>query len=334
MITACAAADGVMPADPARAELGELLGHGLSTCLGRPVCPVAIDRRPVAVRSTHPIDRLHVTLDSGERLPIIFKRLEPALGWKARRREVLIYRRLLASARFGAPALYASIHDEAAGRYWLFLEDVGDQTLKHADTAAWRAAVRWLAAMHGTYLGREDELRALDCLGEHGRPYYAAIADQARANLRAAGADRALERFEALMDRFGPALSDLAAQPRTLVHGDIFPRNIALQPGDRIRPFDWESAAIGLPVWDLVRLLDGWGRDKPALFSLYLDELERRSALPIDREAAGSAFAICEALNILWHFGWSVGPCRDPRFVSGLLDKLDHYGGSARRRAP
>src|SRR5204863_533286 len=162
------------------------------------------------------------------------------------------------------------------GRYWLFLEDLGDGTLKHADNAGWRAAVRWLAAMHGTYLGREDELRALDCLGEHGRSYYVAIADQARENLRAAGAGPALERFDALMDRFGPAISDLAAQPRTLVHGDIFPRNIALQPGGRIRPFDWESAAIGLPVWDLVRLghdvtlfATGDSRTSAALHAVY-----------------------------------------------------------------
>ena len=327
MITPCTAAEGMTHRGPTRAELGGLLGHGLSECLGRGVRIVAIESRPAAARSTHPIDRLQATLDSGERLPIIFKRLEPVPAWKGQGREALIYQRLLAGCRFGSPALYASVHDEAEGRYWLFLEDVGERTLKHADPAALRAAARWLAAMHGTYLGREEELRALDCLSEHGRSYYDAIAEQARENLRAAGAGRALERFEVLMDRFGPAIADLAAQPRTLVHGDIFPGNIALQPGDRIRPFDWESAAIGLPVWDLVRLLDGWGSEKPAFFALYLDTLERRAAVPIDRELAGSAFALCGALNILWHFGWSVGPCRDPRFVSDLLDKLDHYEG-------
>jgi hypothetical protein len=333
MITPCTA-DGVTHRGPTAAELGGLLGDGLSTCFGRVVRIVALKSRPMAMRSTHAIDRLQVTLDSGERLPIIFKRLQRVTAWKGQRSEVLIYQRLLAGGRFGAPALYGSVRDEAEGRYWLFLEDVGDRTLKHANIRGWQAAVRSFAAMHGTYLGREDELRGLACLGEHGQSYYLLLAERARENLRAAGARLALKRFSTVVERFSSAISDLTAQPRTLVHGDVFPKNIAVQPGRRIRPFDWEDAAIGLPVWDLVRLLDGWGTDKPAFAALYLDELERRSTIQIDREAAGHAFALCEVLNILWHFGWSVEPWRDRSKVAGLLDKLDYYWERSRRREP
>ena len=51
---------------------------------------------------THPIYRLHLTLDGGERLALIFKWLQPQQDEDVRR-EVLVYRQLLADGRFDAP---------------------------------------------------------------------------------------------------------------------------------------------------------------------------------------------------------------------------------------
>src|SRR5262245_5762401 len=141
-----------------------LLEEGLSTHLGRAVHIAALEGQPLEAQSTYPIDRLRVTLTSGEEIPVIFKRLSAAPGSKGGRREVLIYRRLLAGQRFGAPALYGYVHDHAQGRFWLFLEDLGEETLGGGDFHDWLAAVRLLAQMHATYHGREEGLRALDCL--------------------------------------------------------------------------------------------------------------------------------------------------------------------------
>src|SRR5205807_4296869 len=113
------------------------------------------------------IERWWVTLDCGERLGVVFKRLRPGEKLYGNEREVLIYRALLGGQRFGAPALYASVYDEARGHYWLFLEYAGQQTLHRAGMDEWRAAVRWLAGLHAAYWGRADVLRALGCLGEH-----------------------------------------------------------------------------------------------------------------------------------------------------------------------
>ncbi len=300
--------------------LKELLSEGLGEYLGRPARVRAVEHEPLSSESTHPIERLRVHLDTGEVLPVIAKRLRPEEGDPS---EVLIYRRLLAGSRFGAPRLYASVHDEAAGRYWLFLEDVGDWTLNDGDVGDWRAAVRWLAQMHGSYAGRADELRALGFLEEHGEGYYAALADDARAALATAGDQESLARFDRVMKRYDACVAFLAGQPRTFVHGDVFPHNIHLQAGGKVRPVDWEDAAVGLGSWDLARLLDGWGSDKPAFVRLYLDELERQASAPVDRAAVRREMRYGQMLNVLIHLGWDPDACRDAAYVRSLLDNLE-----------
>src|SRR5262249_38892554 len=150
-------------------------------------------------------------------------------------------------------------------------------------------------------------------------------ARHARRNLEWAGAGRALARFDALMARFPALVAFLAAQPRTLVHGDIFEGNFILQPGPRVRPVDWEGAAIGLAAWDLARLLDGWGSDKPAFVRAYLAELRRHTGAPPDPKCFRVAFRCCVVLNVLWHLGWEAEACRDAAYVDGLLDDLEAF---------
>jgi hypothetical protein len=298
------------------------LEEGLAACLGRRLRVTGMECRPLEA-STHPIDRLRVTLDSGEQLPVVFKRLRAEDDPKGHRREVLVYRRLLTGRRFGAPLAYASVYDEARGSYWLFLEDVGEGSVGTGDLEDWAAAVRRLAEMHGTYLGREGELRALGCLGEHGADYYHGLANKARCHLRLAGAHRALARFDGLMARYGDVVDHLVRQPRTLVHGDVYPDNFLLQPGGEVRVIDWESAAVGLAALDLARLLDGWGTDRPALVEAYREELVKHAKMPFDRDAFDGALWYCETLTTLIHLGWEEEHCRDAAFVEDSLRHLE-----------
>jgi hypothetical protein len=318
----------------------DVLLEGLCTSFGRPVEIVHTEWEPVEYASTHPIDRLRVRLGSGELLPMIFKRLrsEPVDGGreelpKGNHREVAIYRQLLADQRFGAPALYASVFDEVQGRYWLFLEDVGEQALEEVGMGTWFAAVRWLAEMHGAYLEREGELRELDCLQDHGLQYYHTIARIARQNLSLAGSTE-LGRFDHLMSDFEVVIAHLSSQPRTLVHGDIFEHNLMVQPGPRIRPIDWESAAIGLPALDLARLLDGWeGPERQSLVSLYLDTLAFHARAPIDTASIELALDRCRLISGLIHLAWELWPCQDAAFVQGWLTSMEwsrHHLGKER----
>jgi aminoglycoside/choline kinase family phosphotransferase len=301
----------------------EVLEQGLSAHLGRPVRIAGFKRRSQAA-SSHAIERLRVMLASGERLRVVFKRLQPGEELYGNEREVLIYRRLLDGERFGAPALYASTYEERERRYWLFLEDVGTSTLDEGDVEEWLAAARWLASMHATYHGREGDLRALGCLMEHGPAYYHMIAQAARANLELAGAGQALARFDALMGRYDSVVNYLVSQPQTLVHGDIFAQNLVIQDGGRIRAIDWESAAIGLGAWDLAKLLDGWGSMKATLLAVYLAEFERHVAKPLDRDCFERLLRHCEILNTLWHLRWSVEACQDAAIVEDLLLDMEN----------
>ena len=302
-----------------------VLEQGLRDCFGESLRIVEMDSAALDSFSTHPISCLHLTLADGKRVAVIFKRLQRGPEKDVRReREVLIYQRLLAGRRFGAPMLYASLCDDARGYYWLFLEDVSEWKLEYCGMDDWLAAFRWLARLHSAYYGREAELRALDCLGEHGPAFYQNLAATAWESLRRNGEPRALAHFNHLMEqRFETSVAYLARQPRTLVHGDMSCHNLIVQPGLGIRPIDWEWAAIGPAAWDLAKLLDGWGSKQPRLLAAYLDEFALRATAPFDRCAFERSLAHCEIMKRLWYLRWWIRRCQDPPFVDRLLDKME-----------
>lgn len=225
--------------------------------------PTSLDVVPLALASTHPVYRLLLTLDDGSTLTLVAKHARPLDG---RAREALVYERLLADRGLGAPLLYAAAPDPVSGGTWLLLEDVGGHRQDWCGMRAWTAGFRTLAGLHGAYHGRQDELLALGCLVEHDAEFYRAVAQSAAASL--------------------------AEQPRTLVHGCMYAQHMHLQPGTRIRIVDWETAALGLPAWDLTRLL-----------------------------------AHCDVLRHLRTLAWWKEPCTDPAHVTDLLDRIERSWG-------
>ncbi|MGH3089710.1 MAG: phosphotransferase [Rubrobacteraceae bacterium] len=297
-----------------------VLEEGLAGWYGRPVRISAVDPTPMD-SSTHPISRLRVALAGGEHLTVVFKRLRPRAGKNAAA-EVLLYERLLAGRRFDSPALYAAVCDGA--RRWLFLEDLGDRRLGHCGEAAWLAASRWLGRLHAAYYGREAELVALGCLREHGEDFYRRCAGRARQTLEKE--PRLLTRFDGLMAwGLQRATSYLCRQPRMLVHGALWRSNLMVQPGNRIRPIDWESAAIGVAGWDLARLLDGWSGEGQRFLAAYLDEFARRAGAPLDRPTFDATLTHCKVLHLFWCLRWW-NAHQDPSldYATSLLDEIEN----------
>ena len=310
--------------EPIPNEVEEVLARGLQYYFGRPMRIVELHSTFLAdAFSTHPMYRLHLTLDSGQRLTLIFKWLQPQQDEDVRR-EVLVYRRLLAGRRLDAPAVYASLCDEARGRYWLFIEDVGGLRLEWCDVDDWPAAFRWVARMHAGYYGREGELMALGCLGEHGRPFYRFLAHGAREMLEWLDARRRLVRFERLMARwFDLSVEHLARRPRTLLHGDLDCHNLMVQSGPKIRPIDWGYAAIGVAGWDGAKLIAGWGPEKSHFIGVYLDEFALHAPRLLDRRAFERTLAHCQIMRTLQILSWWEGPYKNLAFVDGVLEEME-----------
>jgi hypothetical protein len=310
--------------DPISNEVEEALARGLQNHFGRPVRIVELHSTFLAdTFSTHPIYRLHLILDRGELLAVIFKRLKSQLDEDVRR-EALVYRRLLAGRRFGAPVVYASLCNEAQGEYWLFFEDVGELRLEWCEVDDWPAAIRWMARMHAEYYGREGELRALGCLGEHGPSFYRFLAHGARNMLQWLGAQRRLARFERLMARwFDLSVEHLARQPLTLLHGDLYCHNVMVQPGPKIRPIDWGYAAIGVAGWDVAKLIAGWGAERPHFIGIYLDEFTLHAPVLIDRQSFERTLAHCQIMRTLQILYWWEGPYENLAFVDGVLEEME-----------
>ena len=313
--------------EPIPNEAEEVLARGLREHFGRPVRIVELHTRFLTdTFRTHPIYRLRLTLDCGERLAVIFKRLQSQQDEDVRR-EVMVYRRLLAGGRFDAPIVYASLCDEAQGRYWLFCEDVGELQLAWCDVDDWPAAFRWVARMHAEYYGREEKLRVLDYLGEHDLPFYRFLARGAREMLQWLDARRQLARFEGLMTRwFGLSLEHLAHQPRTLLHGDLGCHNLMVQHGPKIRPIDWGHAAIGVAGWDVAKLIAGWesdGPEKPRFIGAYLEEFALHAPVVLDQRAFERTLAHCQIMRTLQILYWWEGPYENLAFVDGVLEEME-----------
>ena len=188
--------------------------------------------------------------------------------------------------------------DEARGRRWLLMEDLGD--LELMDSAErpedWTeghllAAVEGLASIHAAYLGRAEALKSERWIGAPPTqerlcrlaPLWRALASGASDDFgRWGSADlpQALDRL--LQD--GPS-----GTPRTLIHGDFNPRNVGFRrtaAGPSLVAYDWELATLDVPQRDLVELLAFVGPEDPDRWvEAHRVALERAAGVRLDPEA-------------------------------------------------
>jgi aminoglycoside phosphotransferase (APT) family kinase protein len=276
---------GIVAGTPDDSELRQalepaLLEAGLET-------PGEIRRRRSEYRTSFPLEELELTLADGATLRLVFKRLDwQALTDEGRlakprflhdpMREPAVYGSVLAFAPPGPPRCYGSAIDPARERHWLFIEWVdGRELFQVGDLGPWEAAARWLAAMHQRLAGELDRHRESGCLLEHDRGHYRRWAERARrfaqapgqAGSRAASVDR-------LVARYGPAIEELAAMPKTVIHGEFYASNVLVAgdgAGHRVAPVDWELAAAAPGLVDLAALVSGgWSdEDRAAIVSAY-----------------------------------------------------------------
>lgn len=188
-------------------------------------------------------------------------------------RELAVYRSEEPALRAVLPRTLGVHDDPSREAYVVVMERLGDDEVILRDTAddpsGWTAehvdaALRGIAQVHGRWLGREDELLAEGWLG------HVVTADDvvAMGDLWSALADHSAAEYPAWVDplslvRLRDAIAgldrwrrELEAMPRTLVHNDFSPRNIALRRDTgALVAYDWELATLHVPQRDLVELL-------------------------------------------------------------------------------
>lgn len=292
------------------------LEHSLRRLLGDTVR--LLEREPSPYASTFALEILRVRRPGGRVLEVVFKdlgrrrmlpvarRVRPRFLFDPAR-EIEVYRRILGPAGLGTPACYGAELDERAGRAWLFLERVrGRELYQVGDSTAWKAVARWLARSHTQFadVAADLDAPATARLLEYDERHF--LRWVRRAVRFRAGGGAARRRLLWLSRRAARIAGELAAMPRTLVHGQFYASNVLVSRlGGTLRvcPVDWETAGLGPGLLDLAALVSGWDdRRREALCQTY------REAAPgpdVDAASFQRGLDLCRLhLAVQW-LGWA-----------------------------
>ena len=236
----------------------------VARAIGQPV--KAIHAAPWDYHTSHAMQSLRVELGDGTIIPMLLKDLdfENQLPEARRtrppqlynpRREIDVYREILNDSRLDAPRCYGAIIDQK--RHWLFLEELIDAIpLWQCEMTQWPLAAAWLRRLHEHRHGDFPE-----SLLRYESTFYRFWLD------RAAQFHPSLKPIEKNYDQI---IARLESLPQTFIHGEFYASNILMQQ-NRVRPIDWETAAVGPAMVDLAALVSGnlTDKDRAAIIEAY-----------------------------------------------------------------
>jgi hypothetical protein len=238
---------------------------------------------------------------------LVLKRLNPRWGQVTER----LARRWLPAVglgHIGPPLLGAA--SEPGGRWvWHAYEDVQGDPLNERNPEAEpvAAAVDSIVQVHTRFAGHPFLAECRSHAGERGARFYSSQLREAIGALeslappdsnswpdRRALRDRLLRRLERLLQQQPEHLPliDEYGGPDTLLHGDLWPKNVLVEraPGGRVRArlIDWDRAAVGPVSYDLSTFLSRFPpRDRRWILERYRTAMARAGwTLPGDRELA------------------------------------------------
>jgi len=256
-----------------------------------------------------------------------FARFRDRLGIRrCHDREIAIYRQTDSRFCDHLPRLYGHLQDDAQRQWILVMESLSGLELLDSvdDPAAWsrehvESAVRGIAAVHAVWLGRDAELRAQPWLGavpsasemQEMSDWWRAIHDYAQRYFSCWLDTAPQAQLDELVDTVPDWWSRLERLPRTLIHNDFNPRNLAFRRSRRSRrsrreeagglrlcAYDWELACLGLPQRDLAELLcfvlppSAAAESAPYYLELHRQALQQSSGRTIDRDQWRDGFGI------------------------------------------
>lgn len=306
------------------AELRKALQQALDRYFGKHRAIAGVKRRRSEYGSSFALEELEVVLDDGARLPLMLKDLSRrSLLADARavkpaflhdpRREIDTYRAILGPADMGTAIYYGSVCDASADRHWLFVEKVaGVELYQVGEFNIWLEAARWLARLHGRYVGKTRALARQVPLIRHNGAYYRRWMRRACSFLRDMPMPaRQRRQWDRLAAGYEGAIAATRRLPATFIHGDFFASNVLVQvtTGLRICPVDWEMAGAGPGLMDLAALISGkWSEDKRRSMALAYHEAGfDGGGFPADWKAFLTALDRCRLHLAVQCLGWSRG---------------------------
>lgn len=238
----------------------QALAAGLKSALAGTGCAsVTVVNRVVNPNaSTFPSEVVTCRLGNGDQLRLLCKyggHDHPAYGHRGGvGYEAEVYRRVLAAAALSSPQFYGAAPAGPDGEVWLAISYL-DHPLRLNDTrdlSSWEQAAAWSGRFHAEHERRARD-SSLSFLIEYNADYYAGWPRRTAEYAAALHPD--FPWLANLCRRAETALLGLLEPPRTVIHGEYYPKNILLNDGT-VYPVDWESAALGRGEIDLATLTD------------------------------------------------------------------------------
>lgn len=217
----------------------------------------------------------------------------------AGRREVGVYRSLAAQLPLQTPDLIAA----SQSGDWLVLEAAAPKRTSDLWNAEdYRQAIEGLAHLHDRFWDLGEDLNNYAWMGrplEADFEVHVAAAAKALENIVASGQPQPLAKSSDRMRILASLImyaeqvaAPLRRQPSTFLHGDYWPGNISVQADGSQVVFDWQMAAIGPSVIDLVVFVrksewwfDSLPLDPQEIITLYRQSLAERTGVTWTEDA-------------------------------------------------
>ena len=288
-----------------------------------PAPVVQLAREPYEYATSFVLERVQAELGDGRTLDLILKdltweqllpdagRSKPAFLYEPRR-EIETYRRMLPLLDVG-PDFYG------AGNDWLLIEKVeGIELWQTGDLAVWEDVARWTADFH-VRAAMIDTGECSPYLLRYGAEFLGMWA--ARASVAVDSPHLAQ-----IADGYGVVVDALASLPASFIHGELYPSNVLI--GDRPKPVDWEMAAVGPPLLDVVALTTGWADpERDRLVRAYVEAADGAAWITDDLDRVLDCCRLHYAMQWLgWSSTWSPPREHARDWLQVAFDAADRLG--------
>lgn len=210
----------------------------------------------------------------GEELAAEFNKHKYEVGLAGTdRRELAVYRQTDERFTKHTPKLFGIYEDIERESFVVIQEFLTDMELMDSanDVSLWttehlHAALKGIADCHAIWFEKEDALKSSDWLGHYPTAerrinlmrLYALLNTHATHEFPHWIGEKESDRFLGILENMGTWWPKIEAMPKTLIHNDFNPRNIAFRrtiDGLCLCAYDWELATLHLPQVDVVELL-------------------------------------------------------------------------------